>query len=468
MQNRKTSLRRDTIAYGAAMVVDRAIGIALLPLLTAKMDRSMFGAWTQVLTTFALLSNILELGFFHSLSQYIPGASRGHIRRILNGILLIVVANGTIFVALCSAFPKPLSDLVFGDQSQMRAIFAGSVFIVAECLFEILVLGFLRADNRVALCSFYYAAKSVLRLLFLWEGLSSGLDLAGLLWLLSLSNLLLMAVVYFVHVLPTLRGSVETALSGFWRKALAHSGAIVISSNLAWANASLSRFFIVHMLGLSSLGLYAANYSLASMVSLSSLVINFTAIPHINAAWNSGNANRAVSILTSSIEYYLFISIPVGVALGLFYEPIAHLLIRGEFYPEPILMWALIMAVLLMGLEQLLSFATFMGNSRFSVIIRAAGLLVNLVIAFLYIVPIGLSAAAIAASAASLLVIAVSGLYLSRLCGFVFPWRSSAWLCAAGLVMAIVAFATMFWLNRPSLLGAGLSGFIGLLSFLLV
>jgi O-antigen/teichoic acid export membrane protein len=240
MQNRKTSLRRDTIAYGAAMAVDRAIGIALLPLLTAKMDRSMFGAWTQVLTTFALLSNILELGFFHSLSQYIPGAKRGDIRRILNGVLLIVVANGIIFVALSSTFPKPLSDLVFGDQSQMRAIFAGSVFIVTESLFEILVLGFLRADNRVALCSLYYAAKSVLRLLLLWEGLSSGLDLAGLLWLLSLSNLLLMAAVYFVHVLPTLRGSVETALDGFWRKALAHSGAIVISSNLAWANASLS------------------------------------------------------------------------------------------------------------------------------------------------------------------------------------------------------------------------------------
>lgn len=468
MQTRKASLTRDTIAYGAAMAVDRAIGVALLPLLTAKMDRSVFGAWTQVLTSFALLSNILELGFFHSLSQYVPGAGRGRIRRILNGALLIVLTNGAILVAFCFAFPKQLSALVFGDLSQTSAIFAGSVFIVSECLFEILVLGFLRADNRVALCSFYYAGKSVLRLLVLWQGLSFGLDLAGLLWLLSLSCLLLVAVVYFVHVWRTLRGPAEIGLIGFLRSALVHSGAIVVSSNLAWANASLNRFFIVHMLGLSSLGLYSANYSLASMVSLGSLVINFTTIPHINGAWNAGNADRAVSILTAAVEYYLFVTIPVSVALGLLYQPLAHLLMRGDFNPEPILMWALIATIFLMGLEQLLSFATFMGSSRFSVIVRSAGLLVNLVIVFFGVLPIGLSAVAIAASISSLLVIAASTAYLSKLCGFVFPWRSSAWLCSAGASMIAAVIATRSWLESTSLFGVGLTGLIGLLSFLLV
>ncbi|EHR04622.1 lipopolysaccharide biosynthesis protein [Bradyrhizobium sp. WSM471] len=468
MQNRLPSLRRDTLIYGVAVVVDRLVGVALLPILTANMDRWAFGAWTQVLTTFALMSNILSFGFFHSLSQYVPGSKRGDIRRILNGVLLIVISNGIICVALALTFPNQLGDLIFGDRSAAHAIIAASVFMVTESLFEILVIGFLRADSRLTLCSLYYSAKSAVRLLLMWGGLLAGFDLAGLLWLLSVSNLLVVAAVYFVHVLPTLRAATVSTLNGFWTKAFLHSGGIVLSSNLAWANASLGRFAIVHILGLSSLGLYSANYSLASIVSLSALVINFTAIPHMNAAWNAGSANRAVSILTATIEHYLFLTIPVAVALGLFYDLAASLLIHGDFNPEPTLMWALIVTILLMGLEQLLSFATFMVSSRFSVVVRLAGLLLNLVIVYFCILPIGLIAVAIAMSASSLVVISASAAYLSRLGGFVFPWRSSAWLCAAGLSMIGAAVATKLWLDWASLFGAGLVGLIGLLSFLLV
>lgn len=468
MRGRLPSLRRDTLIYGAAVVVDRLVGVALLPILTAKMDRSAFGAWAQVLTTFALMSNILSFGFFHSLSQYVPGSKRGDVRRILHGVLLIVISNSIILVALALTFPKQLSDLIFGEQSQAHAIIAASVFMVTESLFEILVIGFLRADSRLTLCSLYYAAKSALRLLQMWVGLSFGLGLAGLLWLLSVSNLLGLAAVYFVHVLPTLRPATVSASNGFWPKALLHSGGIVVSSNLAWANASLSRFLIVHILGLSSLGLYSANYSLASIASLGALVINFTVIPHINAAWNAGSAKRAASILTAAIEYYLFLSIPVCVALGSFYRLIANLLIRGDFIPEPTLMWALIAAIFLMGLEQLLTFATFMASSRFSVIVRSSGLLLNLVIVYFCILPIGLTAVAIAASASSLIGICASAAYLFRVGGFIFPWRSSAWLGAAGLSMIGAAMVTRSWLDWTSLIGAGLAALMGLLAFLLI
>ena len=70
---------------------------------------------------------------------------------------------------------------------------------------------------------------------------------------------------------------------------------IVIASVLSWANSSLNRFLIVYVLGLAALGVYAANYSIAAIVSLASLVMNFSAVPHLNNAWNRGDKARVVN-----------------------------------------------------------------------------------------------------------------------------------------------------------------------------
>jgi O-antigen/teichoic acid export membrane protein len=428
----------------------------------------MFGAWSQVLVAFALLSNVLEFGFFHSFVQYIPGAARGQVGRILHVVLAVVIGNGFVFVLICWMFPHAISEVVFATDADPAVVLATGIFIVSECLVEILTMGFLRADGRIRLCSIYYAIKSVARLLLLWQGLYGGADLSGLLWRLSWSNIILFGLVYTLHVAPTLSKYAEKLRPGFWPAAFAHSGTIVLSSNLAWANASLGRFVIVHLLGLSQLGLYAANLSLASPVSLISLVLNFTAIPHINAAWNNGDSKRAGEILSGVTEYYFFVSAPIGISLGLFYQPIAKILIHGDFFAGPLLIWTLIASIFLQGLEQLLSFTTFMGNSRFSVMTRSCALAVGLLVNLAFMNRWGVSTAAIAASLSSIIVIAANIVFLNRLGGFLFPWKGVAWIGLASGVMTVLASVVLGALGEQTFVNAVIAGIAGLLPYLAV
>jgi O-antigen/teichoic acid export membrane protein len=463
-----SSIRGDTAAYGAAIVVDRLIGLLLLPLLTTHMDRSAFGAWTQILTSSALLSNIIEFGFYHSLVQYIPGAARGDVRRILYGVVAITFVNGTIFALICWIAPKPISQLLFATSAETTVVVSAGQYIVSECLFEILVLAFLRADGRIGLCSVYYASKSVLRILLLWYGLAAGTDLPGLLWLLALGNVALVILVYVIHVAPSLTGPIDKVGPGFWKKAIRHSGMIVLSGNLSWANASLSRFFIVHLLGLSELGLYSANYSLATIVSVTALVINFTTVPHVNSAWNSGDRARANAILSRATEFYLFTTVPIAICVGLFYQPIAEILIRGNFSAGPMLAWTLIVSMVVLGLEQLLSFATFIGGSQFSVVARSLAFVVNIAIVLLFMPIGGVAIAAVAASLSSIVVIGASLVFLRKLGGFAFPWRSLAWIAVDSAAMILVGTAVLAWQGPPTLGHAVIAGIAATLAYGLV
>src|SRR5690348_6180614 len=143
------------------MTIDRLSGFVLLPVLTSGMDRATFGAWSQVLTAFALLSNILELGFFHAIVRHVPGVENDRVGRTLHGMLAIIAVNCTVFLLLAYAVPGLFSQVLFAQHEAASIIFTAALFVVSECFFEFIVLAFLRAYDRVLLCSIYYVIKNI-------------------------------------------------------------------------------------------------------------------------------------------------------------------------------------------------------------------------------------------------------------------------------------------------------------------
>ena len=170
----RSTLRSDLVFYGLAVGIDRLSGFVLLPLLTAAMGRAEFGAWNQVITAFASVSNLLQVGFYHSLVRYVPGQDRPRVGRILHGMLTIICVNCAVFLACALLFPDLFSQLLFGQPESGIVVLSAAVFMVSECFFEFLVLGFLRADGRIVLCSIYSVLKSTLKLLLLWQGITAG------------------------------------------------------------------------------------------------------------------------------------------------------------------------------------------------------------------------------------------------------------------------------------------------------
>jgi O-antigen/teichoic acid export membrane protein len=455
-------LTRDAVAYGIAVAVDRLTGLLLLPLLTALMAPSVFGAWNQVLAAMGLFSNILLVGFYHSIVRYVPGAPRGEIGRVLHGMLAMIATTSGIFLLLAFAIPALLSQLLFATPSQADVIPIAAAFIISECIFEFVVLAFLRADERIVACAVYYVIKSLLRLALLWQGLASGAELGGLLGRLTVANAAIVLVAYFVHVAPTVDVAIGGLRSGFWKPVLAHSGMIVLSSNLSWANVSLNRFLIVHILGLVQLGVYAANYSLASIINLIALIVNFTVIPHLNAAWNRGDKKLVREILTLTTQYYFCACIPMFVAVGIFYLPLLKLLATVAYQGPTLLIWELGCFMVLLGFEQVLTFATFLDNSQFSVWVRGSALICNVLLNVVLLGTLGLEAAALAAVLSMFLVIAFDVWFLRGMVGYRFPWGSVVVMMLAGAGMGLAGTIVLALLGKDTFGYAVVAGAISL------
>lgn len=443
-------LGSDTAVYGLAMVIDRALGFLLLPILTGALSKDAYGAWSQVLTAYALISNVLLLGFYHSSMRYLSARPAEEKGRVFHGMLAMIIVSCACFMLLAWLFPKEISEVLFADSSYQGTITAISVFVVSECLFEFVVLAFLRSERRITLCAVYQLLKSFARLAILWYGAINAPYLSDLLFNLALANGGLVVVAYIAHVVSSVPLAIGGLGRSYWKELLGFSAPIVVTTLLGWGNSFANRFLIAHQLGLADLAVFSVNYSIASIASFASLAITFAVVPHLNTAWNKGDKDATKRLLDTGISYYLLASLPLAVGVVVFYQPLVTLLAPSGYATNPLLMLSLSVFMVLYGLEQITTFATLLKNSHYSVLIRIASLAANLILCILLMSPLSIAGAGVAAVVALLITI-FFGLYQIRtLVGFRFPWATLTRLIVPTLIMATVGTGLM------SLFGGGI------------
>lgn len=449
-------LKWDFLAYGSAISLDRLSGFLLLPILAGAWSPETFAAWTQILVLSALFSNVLLVGFYHSIVRYISGVERGTIAKIFRGMLGIALANCALFIVVVALSSGYLSMAVFASPRLQDLVLPGAVFIVSECIFEFVVLGFLRADGKIVVCSSYYAAKNVARLVLLDHLAVQGIALS--LTALVFVNATLTCIVYLLHIAPSLPSSSQRLEHGFWRQALGFSLVIVVSSNFVWANTSLNRFLIVHVLGLAELSVYAVNYSIASIAHVVAMIVSFIFIPRVNAAWNLGDGVGVRRLLRTATEYYIFGVLPIGLAIGLFYPHVLGLLALTRYGSGRTLVATLVCFMILLGFEQILTFATLIKGSRFSLGVRALALGINVLLNLLLMKDVGLVGSVVAGNVAIATAILLNAWRLRALTGYVFPWRVAGEMSLAGLAMlaaGIMVTSRLPTVRIPALLVGG-------------
>jgi O-antigen/teichoic acid export membrane protein len=443
-------LRWDTLAYGIGLAIDRFSGFLLLPILTGAWDQQNFAAWSQILVAYAFLSNILLVGFYHAIVRYVPGAGRDVVSKVFHGMMAIILGNCALFLLVVSMTPQFVSTALLASSQHEHLVMPAAAFIVSECILEFVLLGFMRADGKIVVCSTYYAVKNLARLALL--ALLAQQGVATSLISLAVFNVGLTCVVYGVHIAPSLVKSSQCLEPGFWRRVMGYSLPIVVSSNFSWANVSLNRFLIVHFLGIADLAVYAVNYSIASIVHVTSMIINFTLIPRINAAWNIQDMNQVRTLLKMATEYYLFGALPIGLAIGLFYPQLLSLLAPATYNGTPALVMMLVCFMILLGLEQILLFVTLIKNSSFSLGVRSFALVITILLNVMLIKSEGLTGSVLAANAALVTTIVLSVWHLKRVVvGYTFPWREACEIFFAGVVMLAVGFVLVAWLPSSKL-----------------
>ncbi len=474
-----SSLRSDTLFYGVSVLCERMVSFLILPLLTKSIAQELYGVWSQIIITAGLISNIILMGFHTAVVRFLSGRENSRERsEIFHAMLAIVLFNSFIVIMIAFFFASPLSHLVFRDVRYSAFIPLLGFFLVSDTLFE-LVAAFLRAGKSIQLVSLYYFIKAAVRIGLLAVGiLMLRLELDQAIMGIVGAQLILILFIYLKDILREvgLRISVTDIP---WRKIMLFSLPLVPYSIVIWANNFVDRYFILHIIDITQVSIYAVGYSLATIVGLFYSVLGYTLYPYLTRLWNARDKIGTAETLHKATEYYLFCTIPVIALLANLGTPLVKIFAKSEYVSNWQVIFFLGVGIGSFGLYQLNIYIILLANKTlFNLKVSAVGLFVNVIFNTILIPMIGILGAAIATflsnSVLAFWIIREGKKYLS----FVFPWRSTMKIVIATCIMTLILTLTGQYVQIENLgtlilvftLGAGVYGAIDLLnknSFLL-
>ena len=111
----RSTLTSKTVVYGVAFFLERSISVLVLPIMTKNFSQEMYGVWTQIILTTALLTGIVLIGLHTATVKFMSGnmASK-ELSRLFHQMLIIVLANCLLALSIILGFKSGLSEIIFG------------------------------------------------------------------------------------------------------------------------------------------------------------------------------------------------------------------------------------------------------------------------------------------------------------------------------------------------------------------
>lgn len=439
------SLRNDTLFYGVSVLCERIVSFLILPLLTKLIAQELYGVWSQMIITAGLISNVILMGFHTAVVRFLSGIENNRERsEIFHAMVAIVLFNSFIVITIAFFFAPPLSHLVFGDVRYSTFIPLLGILLVSDALFE-LVAAFLRARKSIQLVSFYYFIKATVKIGLLAMGiLILRLELYQAITGIVGAQLILVLFIYVKDILRKM-GLRISIIDIPWRKIMFFSLPLVPYSIVIWANNFVDRYFILHLLDITQVSIYAVAYSLAAIVGLFYSVLGYTLYPHLTRLWNTGDKIGTAETLHKATEYYLFCTIPVIALLANFGTPLVKIFTKNEYVSNWQVIFFLGAGIGSFGLYHLNIYIILLANKTlFNLKVSAVGLFVNVIFNTIFIPAIGILGAAIATFLSN----GILAFWIIREgkkhISFVFPWRSTIKIVIATSLMILI----LLWIGR--------------------
>jgi O-antigen/teichoic acid export membrane protein len=450
----------DIGVLGVLRVLSRLRGLILLPIIGRGLGTAAYGAWTQSLAAVAVGSSIVLLQFDAALVRFCSGAQdRAQQRDIYLPLLTIVVVLG-IVVAIAGMFlARPLADIVLGDaafEPIARWLGVWAALTAVGALATQLQRGLL----RVKLFGFLGTAETLGQLVIVAGVILIKSDLLLAVW-----GAVAWELAYAVAVLILAFRSVGIGRPRFGtlRRSLNFSLPLVPSYYAGTVLQFADRLFIAAQMGAEAVGIYAAAYSLARIISEISIPIRTALFPAVSRAWDSGDRSQGRWLLSNSLLYYMLLAIPALAGLSLLGPQILGLLVGTGFAP------GIGSIIALLGIAYIFSCA----QSTFAMLLqlvedtgalaisRGIAAIAYVLFVVVGVLKWGLLGGAIATAAGYVLDMALANVFAWRHDRFDFLWVPTlkAAVATAGMSAAV-------WLvAHPGLTGLGLSVVIGVLVY---
>ncbi len=387
-----------TAIYGVGLLANKSISFILLPLYTFYFTPSELGAYNivQSLWLFIILFYLYgqETSF---IKFFIDGKDVDERKNIYSTTLILITVSSLIFSGIIFMLSEPITNLMSFENpvNGLKYIKILSLVLFTDTLFRfplLLLRAELKAQQYLFLTLLSLAVNVLLNFVLI---VKYNFNVEAIFY-----SYIASVVVTFLAGVVVTRKYLSFSFSAGLAKRLVSYGLKFIFVGVFILLIDVSdRFFIKYFYNEELVGIYSANYRLASIMSLLIAAFRFSWTPYfLNLEKNPDNRKIVSQIFT----YIVFAGLFLFLFFALFTEPIVKLsfgkfsILDVRYQSGLIIVPFVLLAYLFSGLYSALSVAPFYADKTKELFyVSGLGLIVNTLLNFLLIGNYGILGAAI-------------------------------------------------------------------------
>jgi O-antigen/teichoic acid export membrane protein len=298
----------DTAVVAAAQFLLKCRGLITIPLIVKVLGTAEYGVWVQTLALVDFSGSLLGLNLHHPLVRFLAEKPRrgGSIYSTLMATTLIVSVLGGLLIYLAAG---QISLSLLGDVRYTWHIRVGALLVLCYNV-RFLNLNAYRAIGRLKERSLVELCSTFGQLLCICLLLLQGYNLLGVLVFMGAweSVLALLLTTHMSRIIGW--GGLD---KGTLMKALGYALPLLPAGLSIWLLDRGDRLVIGYYLGPKAVGIYSANYAVASLLMLLQTPLQITLLPKVSALWES---DRASAMRYISLSNKLFLTFAVPFVIG--------------------------------------------------------------------------------------------------------------------------------------------------------
>lgn len=283
LKKNKRSFNNNLIFRSVSVIILQLRVFIFLPLISKKLGSSDYGLWTQIGSFILLLSPIITLRLETACIRYMSRLKKKEeISQKFFSVTLIVLFMLGISVILVLLFREGIAKLIFGSSGEIRYIYFLTLYLVSRTLF-VFIKGFYRIYNQILKDTIIevstFLGAAALSIYFLVNDF-------GLIYV-FISFIVFEMLAFILMTVDILK---QIGLPGklnfkFIRKYLSYSIGLVPNNIFFWVINYSDRLLIIYFLSISSVGIYAASYSIGNIINIFVTPIIYVLFPTITRLW---------------------------------------------------------------------------------------------------------------------------------------------------------------------------------------
>lgn len=362
-----------TMLYGLGSFLNRSLAIILLPVYTSYFSTNDLGYYALLSSVWFILMVIFLYGSETSFLKFFIGEKDIEVKKkIYSSVLLTISITSFIFSFVVFLFAREISAFIGFENSNYGTYIVRilSVLLFTDSLYRIpliLLRAELNAKKYFQLTIVTFSLNLLFNIVFIFY---FKLGIEAILF----SYIISVAVTYVVSLYITREflnfnfdGKIIKNIVAYGNKFI-YVGLIMIFIEQA------DRFFLKHYYSEALVGIYSANFKLASVMSLLVAAYRFSWTPYfLNIADNPENKK----IISEIFTYFVFAGVSLVLVFSLLIPPIVKLQIFGitflhqDFWYGLKIVPIVLLSYFFAGLFANMNVAPFFANKTYYLLITA-------------------------------------------------------------------------------------------------